>query len=355
MTIPLLMDNIVFSLQRMGGASIYWGHLLEAVQDQPDFNLTVIERSDGRDNKVRSGLNITAPIMLQDNIPKRVAQFSRVSTPVRGALFHSSCYRLSRGSDCCDITTVHDFIWAYYTHGLNRMIHMAQIRDAVLGAEGVICVSESTKRDMLRFIPGAAKKNIKVVHQGYDESSYTYSPTEKKSQVVYVGSRVASYKNFWLAAEAVAACKDVNLIIVGAPLSDAEKTKLDSLIPGRFFSKVFPSSPEVCKILRESLALLYLSEYEGFGLPVLEGMASGTPVIAKNVSSIPEVAGPAGVLLDSPTADNVANVIENLRNHHGYLDDVVQMGLQRVKEFSWHKTTKETIDFYRELFSSYVR
>ena len=352
MQVSLIMDNIVFSLQRMGGASVYWGHLLEAAQADPTIDLTVIERSDGLNNTVRSNLNVTAPVILQDRVPRRVAQFVRASVPAAESLFHSSCYRLSRGKSCHDITTVHDFIWAYYTHGLNRAIHMAQIRDAVLGAEGVICVSESTKRDMLRFIPGASNKRIKVVYQGYDEASYTYAPAERKDQVVYVGSRVAFYKNFWLSAEAVAASSDVTLVIVGAPLTDAEKTRLDALLPHRYVSKVFPSSAEVCQILRESIALLYLSEYEGFGIPVLEGMASGAPVIAKNVSSIPEVAGEAGILLDEPTADGVAREIERLRQDRSYRDDVVQKGLQQVKGFSWDRTTRETLDFYHEMFQS---
>lgn len=349
--IPIVLDNIVFSLQKMGGASVYWGHLLEDVQSDPDFDVTIVERTEARENFIRKNLDITAPLKLQDKTPRRIAQFSRVDATRDGALFHSSCYRLAKRGRCTNITTVHDYIWAYYTSGLNRKIHMGQIRAAVLGSEGIICVSESTKRDLLTFTPEAQDKEICVIHQGYDDASYFFKNLPKRDQVIFVGSRTAAYKNFFRSVEAVSLLSEVMLLVAGPPLTKKERSFLELKLPGRYKVEVFPSSGKLCELLNQSIALLYLSEYEGFGIPVLEGMASGTPVIATRRSSIPEVAGRAGILLEDNSAENVAHEIAKLVEDEDYRTSKIQAGLSRAQEFSWEKTTRETKEFYKNIYN----
>lgn len=350
--IPVVLDNIIFSLQRMGGASVYWKKILEGIQQDDRFDVTIIERTDGHDNKVRQELSLSAKVVLRDNEPKRYAQFARVNSPIEDALFHSSCYRVARNRQCLSVTTVYDFIWAYYVSGLNQKMHMWQIRNAVRGSEGIICISESTKRDLLKLIPEASSKQIKVIPLSYDSGRYSYAKRDRHRQAVFIGARTAQYKNFGLAVESVSIVPDLRLVICGAPLTETERKLLEYKMPGRYVAETFPSSERLCEVLRESIALLYLSEYEGFGIPVLEGMAAGVPVIAINRSSIPEVAGDAGILLEEGSPELVAEQLSRLMNSSNYLTDRVDAGLDRVKLFSWDRTVRETADFYERLYKN---
>lgn len=346
--VPIVLDDIVFSLQRMGGVSVLWGSLIEALLKDGSFDLTILERPDALGNEVRRGIDVPEGTVVPDkSLPRRVAQFSTAASPVEGALFHSSCYRTTRTRDCVNITTVHDFIWEYYTTGLNRRIHMDQIRNAVKASQALICVSESTRRDLNNLVPESRDIPTTVIHNGFDNRAYRYIPRERKPQVAFIGGR-GGYKNFACAVDSVKLCEDVTLVVMGGPLSQEERGMLESKIPGRYVSLVYPSSAEVCEVYQESLALLYLSEYEGFGIPLLEGMAAGVPVIATSRSSIPEVAGDAGILLDDNSAPEVARQVRRLSRDQPFLEDRVRAGLERASHFSWGRCAKETLAYYRQ-------
>ena len=93
----------------------------------------------------------------------------------------------------------------------------------------------------------------------------------------------------------------------------------------------------------------YPSFYEGFGLPVLESMACGTPVITSNVSSMPEVAGKAALLVDPLSKDNIANAIRTMALDCSIREEFSEKGLIRAGEFSWRRAAVETMDVYRSL------
>lgn len=349
--IPIVMDNIVFSLQRMGGASVYWGNLLSSLSDDADFRLMALERPDALGNEVRKGLSLPEGSLCPDkNVHFRIAQFAHADSPLEGSLFHSSCYRTTRTRGCTNITTVHDFIWQYYTTGMNRRIHVGQIARAVRESKAIICVSASTRDDLLEIVPESRDLRIEVIHNGYDSDAYRYEEKERRPQVAFIGGR-GGYKNFSKAVEAVSLCDRVALKVIGSPLSDRERSLLEARVPGRFESVVYPSAEEVCSIYQQSVALLYLSEYEGFGIPLLEGMASGVPVIATRRSSIPEVAGDACVLLDDNSPESVAQEIRRLLDDPAFFRDRVAAGLERVGDFSWEKCAARTRSFYKAVWA----
>ncbi|MCB6312904.1 MULTISPECIES: glycosyltransferase family 4 protein [Gordonibacter] len=349
----LVLDNIIFSLQKAGGASVYWTNLMEAFSRREGIDLRFVERNDAMNNLFRQKVDMPSQASSDKDAFLRFDQFSSPSVD-DDAIFHSSCYRVARGVEVVNVTTVYDFIGEYYFSGPLKWIHDGQIRSAVRRSDALICISESTRLDLLKFVPEASKVPIEVIHLSYDDVGYTYKPTPRKNQVVFIGSRVG-YKNFELALRSVAACKGVSLLIIGAPLSKDEERLASTLLPGRFEVQSYPSTDKVCSLFRESMALLYLSEYEGFGLPVLEAMASGLPVIALNRSSIPEVAGEAGILLDGARYELVASSIALLMNDRDIFDEQVAMGLERVKRFSWSRCADETYAFYEHLRASAKR
>ena len=173
--------------------------------------------------------------------------------------------------------------------------------------------------------------------------------------MVFIGARGVSYKNFEKAVKATALTKGIKLVIIGAPLSDEETALLDREIPQRYEILEYPEVEDICRTFNESLALLYLSDYEGFGLPLLEGMAAGLPVIAGNNSSIPEVSDGNAIMLDSVAPSNVANVIEKLESDEAFFNEVVEKGLQHSKKYSWEVTAKKTCDFYHEVWDQFCK
>lgn len=345
----LVLDNIIFSLQKAGGASVYWTKLMHSFSHRRDFDLRFIERNDAMNNLFRKGAGYPSYAEKPKDALLRLDQFSSPYIDEdESVIFHSSCYRTAKGPNILNVTTVYDFIGEYYFTGPLKWIHNGQINHAIRHSDALVCISDSTRRDLLKFIPEASKIPTKVIHLSYDDETYTYEFSQRKSRVVFIGGRV-SYKNFELALRSVAACDGVDLLIIGSPLTDKEKALASSLIPGRFEVQCYPSAENVCSLFRESVALLYLSEYEGFGLPVLEAMASGLPVIALNSSSIPEVAGSAGILLDNAQEDKVTSSIRRLIDDQRFFDECVASGLQRVKSFSWERCANETASFYEQL------
>ncbi|HDN80161.1 MAG TPA: glycosyltransferase family 1 protein, partial [Chloroflexi bacterium] len=94
---------------------------------------------------------------------------------------------------------------------------------------------------------------------------------------------------------------------------------------------------------------VYPSLYEGFGLPPLEAMACGTPVIASNAASLPEVVGDAGILIDAQDTNALAEALDFLLDHPEEREALKEKGLRRSREFSWEKTARETSELYRRV------
>jgi glycosyltransferase involved in cell wall biosynthesis len=105
-------------------------------------------------------------------------------------------------------------------------------------------------------------------------------------------------------------------------------------------------------LYRSAAALVYPSRYEGFGLPLLEAMACGTPVIAARTSSIPEVVGDAGVLLDPDDERAWVSEIERVLDDSNHRDRLREAGLARAREFSWERTARQTAAVYRSLLGA---
>ncbi|NNN84139.1 glycosyltransferase family 4 protein [Vibrio sp. A8-1] len=260
-------------------------------------------------------------------------------------LFHSSYYRLP-SIRVPTVTTVHDFTYEKFVNGPAKWVHCWQKYRAIKHSDIVICVSHNTARDLMHYCPIDPSK-IRVIHNGVSESYHVLPDVQSKTnEVLFVGAR-AGYKNFELAVDALVKRPELSLSIVGGgPLSEAEQQRLDARIPGRYTWLGRLSDEELNLAYNRAYALLYPSSYEGFGIPVIEAMRAGCPVIAVNVSSIPEVAGSAAILTDIADAELFANSLSILPQRREVL---VEAGIEQAKKFSWDKCFEETLQVYKEL------
>jgi mannosyltransferase len=166
--------------------------------------------------------------------------------------------------------------------------------------------------------------------------------------VLFVGWR-HSYKNFHVAVQAIAARPDYWLVSVGGEtLNPRERQLLQTHLPNRHVHLPAVDDEHLNHLYNYAHALLYPSSYEGFGLPVLEAMAAGCPVIATNASSIPEVCGDAGLLVDGALPDVLADKITGLQNSE-FRSEIIAKGYRQAKRFSWEKCYRETMSFYEQV------
>lgn len=228
-------------------------------------------------------------------------------------------------------------------------------RKAIPAADIVLCISENTKKDLLERFHLSADR-VKVTHlAGELDATLAYGSESVPHHpyFVYIGSR-APYKNFDTLliafAKAVSVRPDLRLVVVGAPFNDGELNQIEELNLHVCIEHVcHPTDAHLAKLYRCSLALVYPSRYEGFGIPPLEAMSCGTVAIAANTSSIPEVVGDAGILLDPDAVADLADSLLFLVDNPIVRDRLIAKGYEQAKAFSWDKTAAQTVEVYRSL------
>jgi glycosyltransferase involved in cell wall biosynthesis len=344
MTITLTLDNIIYSLQKNGGASLYWKELVSRVQFDTRFNVKFVKGS----------------------------RYTRLFPAISNSdIFHSSHFRTSFPRKSKIVSTIHDLT---YEKGIvsssmpGKIINICQRTNAIERADAIICISENTKKEMLDIYPCADKKPIYVIWHGCSFTRdkivdiHTVSRLVNWSKVLknfalYVGTR-HSYKNFSVAllgfATSSLPSNGFSLVCTGANFSESEMTIIQKLdITGKVFVLNYATHEELSYLYQNAFALIYPSTYEGFGLPPLEAMSSGTPVIAANRSSIPEVVNDAGILIDEiENPETIKNALETLLNDQ-IRSTYVSKGLERAKLFSWENSANQHMEIYQSLFETH--
>ena len=343
----LVYDDIIFSLQKGGGVSVVWSELLK----RAPRNAKHIVYDNADQNQFYDESKEYNPTVLSSKglVFKRYENIRLKTT--HPFLFHSSYYRFCTNPNAINVTTVHDFTYEYYRHDLVSNLHKTQKKRAVMHSKGVICISENTKNDLLKFYPDY-KGKIKVVYNAYDEKSYFQEDGLKPSNnILFVGGR-ADYKRFDLAIEIVAMMPECRLVIAGGgDLSNEERDLLNKEIPGRYDFKGRVSNEELRKLYGTSLCTCYMSDYEGFGLPIIEAQACGCPVVCQKNSSLTEVGADTVIYFDKNDIPGSIDKIKNLYDTN-YFAGLQKKGFRNCKRFSWDKSAAAVFDFYRELYTA---
>ena len=286
------------------------------------------------------------------------------------ALFHAPHYVLPPLVSCRSVVTIHDCIHLMFPEYLPNRLALAYARASIAGASKratrVLTVSESSKRDILRFVDIPAEK-IHVIYNAYDER---FGVNPREEDIVRVRERYQLGHDFVLYAGNVKPHKNLARLIEAFHL--VRKRGLDHLtliLIGDEISKYAAlrravHQHQLHKYVRflgyvpeETLAVMYRlagvfvfpSLYEGFGLPPLEAMASGTPVVTSNVSSLPEVAGDAALLVDPHDPHAIAHGIYTVLTDEGVRLDLRRKGALRAQQFSWEASVQRIHAIYDEV------
>jgi len=361
----LFFDNIIFSLQQSGGISVVWYEILNRLLKDPDINIHLIDTPN--QNYLRKNLSIPKSNILKNSLSKYPLIFQRYLNPsINGkGIFHSSYYRTTNSKNIINITTVHDFTYEYYRKGLPQIVHSNQKYRAIKKSQKIICVSENTKRDLLKFYPKTDENKIRVVYNGVDDLYHVLKKKNKEQlgdlvpysvgeYALYIGDRISKYKKFNIAVKACKETRTPLVMVGGGNISNLEHLFLKSELGENNYSHLSGIINEQLNFLyNHALCLLYPSVYEGFGIPVIEAQKAGCPVIAVNISSIPEVIGPVSTLLNKPSADNMGELINQIKKNSGFTISQIEVGLKNSNRFSWDKCYQETKQIYKELYEDF--
>lgn len=355
----LILDNIIFSLQDTGGISNYWYQLLKRYHMAAGVTPYVFDDTAKTTNLFRKDLDLSdfehlgkSPGLVGRYTNPKFTQFNAPS------IFHSSYYRYSKNKLHTTVSTVHDFTYEHYFSGIQLYAHTNQKRKALLKSDGIICVSENTKRDMIHFFPELAEKTTTVIPHGVSDTFCRIDSTsldrekyfEGRPFILYVGDRKALYKNFNLTVRASELSGLPLAIIGGSALSEKETAYVNARLDRKDYLQVSGVSNEhLNEFYNLAHCLVYPSSYEGFGLPLLEAQRAGCPVIAMNASSIPEVVGDSGLLLEEESPQEIANQVLTLM-HPDFRTGLIEKGYTNSQKFTWDLTFDRTLRFYEQVF-----
>jgi glycosyltransferase involved in cell wall biosynthesis len=280
------------------------------------------------------------------------------------------------------VITVHDLLDYMYrartSNGLRRSIHSYMTRQVMRHAARIFAVSNFTKRDVARYFNVKPEK-IEVVYNALDETFMRGHSTAAEQAMVrgryqvdapfllYTG-RISPHKNVARIIEAFSALKgelakdgtypDLKLIIIGDEVSKNPDIRRAVIRSGmqhevRFLGYV---PIDVLRIFFDmAKVFVFPSLYEGFGLPPLEAMAHGTPVVASNTSSLPEVVGNAAVMVNPENVFEISRALQRVLTDQALRERMKAAGLEQAQRFSWETSVRRMIEVYAEVVSEHKR
>lgn len=355
----ITFDGIVYSLQAYGGISVYFNAMLEGAKTaNVPFELLVgVDRLQGRPS-------IAVQTQWRPVLERAFERYRDFACD--SSLAHSSYFRLPAVTGRAkpkSVVTVYDFTYErYFTRG-QRLAHCWQKYRAIRNADAVLCISESTRRDLFKFVPDADPRKVAVTHLAANTVFFDCSGGDAMTAaaliaavpasahaagyLIYVGSR-RTYKNF---GPLVQALKELPLHLVcvgGGAMASPEEIAATHALSGRLHHVNWADDRLLRALYCQAVGLVFPSLYEGFGIPLVEAMAAGCPVVASNVSSLPEVAGNAGLMLNDVNADTLRRAILDIQVPTRR-SEMIERGFEQARRFTWPRCFEATLNAYSDL------
>ncbi len=357
------------------GIGTYIRNLLrELARIDHDTEFVLLSRAADRNELTALGRNFRAVTETAGNYS--VAEQIKIPLALkreRVDLFHAPHYVLPPLVSCRSVVTIHDCIHLMFpqylpTRGAKTYAKVS-IAMATRRATRVMTVSETSKRDIMNLFGTDASK-IDVIYNSYDERFAVAPGDEEISRVreryqlhedfiLYAGN-VKPHKNLERLIEAFHLVRErgldhVKLVMIGDDISKYAALRRavhqHQLHPYVRFLGYLPEGT-LAAMYRLASVFVFPSLYEGFGLPPLEAMASGTPVVTSNVSSLPEVAGHAALLVDPHDPSAIADAICRVLTDDALAADLRTRGLARARQFSWEASVRRVREIYGEVAGS---
>ncbi len=376
MTQPAIAIDYTPAYEQGGGIGRYVRELVAALARQPaefDYRLFV-SGADQRQLPAQPGPNFRwCPTRVSPRWLARIWGRARLPLPVElftGAtdLYHATDFVLPPTLARHTLLTVHDLSFVRVPETANPRLKAyldAVVPRSVRRADHILADSQATKDDLIALYNTPADK-ITVLLSGVDAR---FQPTNDPSvrqkyalterPYLFSVGTVQPRKNYVRLIQALAVLRehghDFDLVIAGGKgwLDDPIHAAIQMLkLDDHVHLIGFAADSDLPALYSAALITAIPSLYEGFGIPVLESMACGTPVITSTVSSLPEVAGDAALLVDPTDLDALIDVLDRLIGSETLRNDLAARGLARAREFTWGRSAQQLSDIYRHLLAS---
>ncbi len=287
-------------------------------------------------------------------------------------IVHGTNFRLPGYGRKGNIITIHDLALVKYPSFGKKFggrFSFWRTKKRALRADRIIAVSKSVLEDIVQFI-GAPEEKIKVIYNGVDPFYFPDDNQEvflkirqkfgiKKERYLLFTGTIEPRKNVKTVLKAFSRNKkirkDFNLVLAGGKgwkNSDIQQFIIDEGLLEEVVITGYISREELRVLYSCASCFVFPSIYEGFGIPLLEAMACGVPVICSNSSSLPEVVGDAAITIDPHDIDGFSTGMEKIVEDEGLRKNMILRGFERVKHFSWEETAKKTLQVYEEVYLS---
>jgi glycosyltransferase involved in cell wall biosynthesis len=360
--VRIALDEQIFAIQEYGGISRMFASLASCFAQEPDlgvdlepFDAPVVSHYVLHDAQLATALG-AAPARHVGTALLRY--FTRPRPRSRVDVVHNTFYLphgLAGYPGAKRVVTIHDMIPERLPQTRRRLDFITMKHRYVMKADHIVCVSEATRKDLLQIYPDITAP-VSVIHHGVDPR---FSPDAPRvphlplDYVLFVGNR-GQYKDAKTLIEAFARIHgrfpDLELAFVGGgKFSSSERAQFKEWgIEDRVHQYAL-TDVQMRGAYAHATAFVFPSQLEGFGMPALEAMASGTPTILANTSSLPEVGGEAAVYFSKGSIAELADALQSVLDDVNVRVDLHHRGIARARDFTWRAAARMHADVYRNV------
>ncbi len=358
--IRIIYDCQAFMIQKRGGVSRLFYEISDGIASYEDAEVTVLDGYNISEYEISKHINrpfsskMDNALLRDSSIRKRanmILSKTYCAQEGRYDIYHPTYYDDYGITEYrCKIVTVYDMIHEKFSLDYVTIDNKKRMIES---ADGIIAISESTKKDIIEIL-GIDEKKIKVIYLG-NSLEYGNDKEEaliKEPYILYIGNR-KGYKNFDCLLKAFARSsynRDVKLVCFGGGDFDKEeRIKIEECMIKDCIIQIYGDDRKLANLYKHAEMLIYPSMYEGFGLPLVEAMHFGTPIITSNTSSMPEIAGDAAEYIDPKSEFELSYKMDYLLGNKHRRNELSKAGMIREKMFSWEKASCETFHYYKNV------
>ena len=353
--IKVLYDSQTFTGQRFGGISEYFNTLItchdasyEPMISGSVSNNIYVPNFDCAMKPFFPEKQFKGKLKLMKFI-NRMDDKKHIQKESEYDLYHPTYYEaVTYPKDKPVVITAHDFISELFPSGNSPAPITEQKRISFERADKIICISENTRKDLLKLFPEVDESKTELVYHALTWERKDPLSSEKP-YILFTGVRNA-YKNFPRFVKAVSPLLqkyDLELLCSGHGFNDAELQLFEELgIKERVHHKFAKDKAELQDMYRGALLFVFPSLYEGFGFPILEAYASGCPIALSNTSCFPEIAGDAGTYFDPESEDSIRAAVDFLIESEDLRNMKREKGYERLSFFTIENLIRNTAAVY---------
>ena len=356
----ILFDYQIFQLQKYGGISRYFTKLAECfikLKHEITIHCPVYKNNYLENKLIKKSVN---GLQIKE-YPKYTNFFfnfinynltsrylNKNQTDILHLTYYNKVYNFKKKAK--KILTVYDLIHEKFNYLYDKDL-LNYKKKSIDFADEIICISNNTKSDLLNFY-NVDESKVSVIHLGVEKKNYIKRVKFDQQVILYVGDR-RKYKNFdrFIKAYSISnnLVKNAKIICFGGgKFTEDEKKNIKSLqIPENKISQISGDDNLLNQLYKSVEFLIVPSLYEGFGLPILEAMSCGCPVLCGDKSSMPEVANDAALYFDANEVDSIRYSMQSFFEKTIIKKKLIQRGFENIKKFTWKSCAKNTLEIYK--------